>query len=147
MKRLFVSGLLCSIVVVLFSACAQDDILKALKIDYTPAPEKISAEQKTIADLKAQLTAAKKKEKELNNRIGQLEKEVRKKETALSEQVGQLEQETARKETELNAQIMELKEAIDEQEAIISIQGKVIGLLDDAEQTLQKSIEAEISTR
>jgi predicted nucleic acid-binding Zn-ribbon protein len=144
MKRILVFCLISWLVVAVLSSCAQEDILKALKIDYTPAPEKISAEQKTISDLRAQLAASKKKEKELSNRIGKLEQEISEKEASLSNQVGQLEQEIAQQETELNEQIMRLKEAIDEQESIISIQGKVIGLLDDAEQTLQKSIEAQL---
>ena len=144
MKRKLILVLLYWVVVVVLSSCAKEDIFKALKIDYTPAPEKITAEQKTISDLKKQLAASKKKEKELKNRIAQLEKEISEKEAVLSGQVGQLELEIAQQESALNEQIIELKKAIDEQEAIISIQGKVIGLLDDAEQTLQKNIEAQV---
>ncbi|SDP30493.1 hypothetical protein [Desulforhopalus singaporensis] len=48
------------------------------------------------------------------------------------------------KEAALSDEIGRLKDEIDEKQTVISIQGKVIGLLDDGEQTLQKSIEAQI---
>ena len=56
----------------------------------------------------------------------------------------QLKNEISEKETVLSDQIIQLKNEINEKEAIISVQGKVIGLLDDSEQTLQKSIEAQV---
>lgn len=47
-------------------------------------------------------------------------------------------------EAEQNDQIEKLKKELIEQELTISIQGKIIGLLDDTDQTLQKSIEKQI---
>lgn len=45
---------------------------------------------------------------------------------------------------DLSNQIENLKKEISEKDTAISIQGKIIGLLDDTDQTLQKSIENQI---
>jgi len=144
MMRAFVTCLTFSISMVLITSCATDDIFKAFKIDYTPAQEKISDDQKIILDLKKQLAAAKEKEAVLSDQNGKLKKEIDEKETVLSDQIVQLKNEISQKETVLSDQIIQLKNEISEKEAMISIQGKVIGLLDDSEQTLQKSIEAQV---
>lgn len=49
-------------------------------------------------------------------------------------------------EAKLEIQIKTLKKTIRKKETIISLQGKVIKLLDDPNQTLQKSIEEQIAT-
>ena len=44
-------------------------------------------------------------------------------------------------------QLQELNKTVKEQKIIISLQGKVIKLLDDSKQTLQKSIEAQVAAQ
>ncbi len=56
-------------------------------------------------------------------------------------------QESEKEKAQLNNQIKLLMKTIQEKETVISIQGKVITLLDDSEKTLQKSIEAQITAQ
>lgn len=121
---------------VLLSSCASDDLLKALKIDTSSHKEQKSADQKTIAALNEQLARAKKKETALNAEINELKNRIDEQETLFDH-----------KEASYNLQVGTLKNQLDEKEALISIQGKVIGLLDDADQTLKKSIEDQLNNR
>lgn len=59
----------------------------------------------------------------------------------LEQQLYEMRQEKAR----LDDQMKTLKKTIREKETVISLQGKVIKLLDDSDQTLQKSIEEQIA--
>ncbi len=145
MKLPLTASLVYFISLFLLSSCStSDDILKALKIDYTPAKEQKAADQKTISDLKKRLAAAEKKETLLNKQILTLEEKLGQQESALTEQVTELRKEFDEQQSTLSTQIEELREEISEKETIISIQGKVIGLLDDADHTLQKSINAQV---
>lgn len=133
-----------SCLLLLASCSGSEDILKALKIDYTPSKEKKTAEQKTIDELKKQLSNAEHKEARLNQQILTLEEELNRQESSFSEQIGELKKEFGQQQSNLSGQIEELRNEIREKESIISIQGKVIGLLDDTDHTLQKSINAQI---
>ncbi len=129
----------------LLSSCSNsDDILKALKIDYVPAQEKKAAADKTIADLNKQLSVARSKETALTEEIAKLEKELDRQDTVIADQIAALREEFKEQQLTLTEEIQALKKEINEQEMIISIQGKVIGLLDDADNTLQKSIQTQI---
>lgn len=135
----------CVACLLLLSSCSNsDDILKALKIDYTPAKKQKAADQKTIAELKKQLAAAEKKETALNQQVLALETKLGQQESSLTGQVAELKNEFDQQQAALSDKIEELRNEISEKETIISIQGKVIGLLDDADHTLQKSIKAQI---
>ena len=130
MRTLVVVGLF-TLAASLLSSCGTTtgDILKALHIE-SEAPQKSSKEQgNTVAGLEKKLAAAKQKEANLAKRVAALQK--------------QLDQQ----EAVHNDQLAELKNSLDEKEAVIALQGKVIGLLDDADQTLQKSIEAQLRKR
>lgn len=148
MKQAITVFLSFSIVAVLLSSCStSDDILKALKIDYTPAKDTKSAPKTSKTDLEKQLAAAKKKEATLKKQVSTLESEIGEKDEALTTQIAELQEELRVKELVLTEEIETLRKEIDEKEAIISLQGKVIGLLDDADQTLQKTIEAQLQDR
>ena len=56
-------------------------------------------------------------------------------------------QEMKGEKTKLDDQMKTLRKIIREKETVISVQGKVIKLLDDSNQTLQKSIEAQIAAQ
>lgn len=56
-------------------------------------------------------------------------------------------QEMKEEKTKLDDQMKTLEKIIREKETVISLQGKVIKLLDDSNQTLQKSIEAQIAAQ
>lgn len=61
----------------------------------------------------------------------------------LEQQLQEMEEEKAK----LNDQMKTLRKTIRKKETVISIQGKVIKLLDDSDQTLQKSIEEQIAAQ
>ncbi len=139
MIRAMLTSLTLLLIMVLISSCASEDIFKTFKIDQPPETKHIAADkvakkmltaadQEMISDLKTQLATAKENETVLNDRIIQLKQEI------------------VDKDSEFNAQIVKLKKEIEEKDNIISIHGKVIGLLDDADQTLQKSIETQINS-
>lgn len=136
MKQTLVLGSILFLIPVLLSSCASEDILKALKIDTPSQKEKKTADQKTIADLNKQLARAQKNETKLNAEINKLKNMIAEQETLFEN-----------KEASYSLQIGTLKSKLDEKEALISIQGKVIGLLDDADKTLQKSIEDQLKDR
>ncbi len=133
-----------SCLLLLTSCSGSNDILKALKIDYTPAKEQKEADQKTIGELKKRLAGAEKQEATLNQQIVALEQKLNRQETGFSEQIDELKREFDQQQSMLSEQVEELRNEIREKDSIISIQGKVIGLLDDADRTLQKSINAQI---
>ena len=54
-------------------------------------------------------------------------------------------QEMKEEKAKLDNQMKTLRKTIREKEIVISLQGKIIKLLDDSNQTLQKSIEAQIA--
>ena len=56
-------------------------------------------------------------------------------------------QEMQAEKAKLDDQMKILRKEIREKETVISVQGKVIKLLDDSDQTLQKSIEAQIAAQ
>lgn len=129
----------------LLSSCSNSgDILKALKIDYDPAQEKKADADKTIADLHEQLTVARSKETALTAEIAKLEKELDRQDALIAGQIAALQEEFEEQQLTLTEEVQTLKKEISEKEMIISIQGKVIGLLDDADNTLQKSIQTQI---
>lgn len=134
MKRSITVFLSFSIVAVLLNSCStSDEFLKALKI---PTQENESATKPSKTDLEKQLAAAKKNEAALQDQVAALENEISEKDASLSTKVAALTEE-----------IEALRKEIDEKEALISVQSKVIGLLDDADQTLQKSIEEQLQDR
>ncbi|MEJ2133961.1 MAG: hypothetical protein P8X86_01800 [Desulfofustis sp.] len=125
----------------LMSSCSNsDDIFKALKIGYVPAEEQKAEEEKAIAELEKQLAGAQEKETVLKEQLADLEKDISERDAALNEQIAELQKELSERELVIEA----LRRELNEQEELISIQGKVIGLLDDADQTLQKSIEEQV---
>ena len=135
----------CFSCLLLLASCSDSSkILKALHIDYTPAKEQKAADQKTIDELKKQLAGAEKKEAQLNQQIVALEEKLSRQEAGFSEQIGAMKKEFDQQQSLLSQQLEELRNEIREKESIITIQGKVIGLLDDADHTLQKSINAQI---
>lgn len=147
MKRtiIFTSILFASLI--FLSSCASNEFLKALKIDTTSAKEQKSADQKTISDLKKQLAQAKKTETTLNAQVLELKNKIEKQETGFNSQLSELETLFENKEASYNHQIGTLKTELDRKAALITIQGKVIGLLDDADQTLQKSIDDQLQNQ
>lgn len=148
MKQAITIFLSLSIVMLLLSSCStSDEILKALKIDYSPSKDKKSAAKPSKADLEKQLAAAKEKEAALKQQVTTLENEIDQKDEVLSTQIAELQEELRVKELALTEEIEALRKEIDEQEALISIQGKFIGLLDDADQTLQKTIDEQVRQR
>ena len=56
-------------------------------------------------------------------------------------------EELKKEKVTLNNQVKTLQKTIQKKEVVISIQGKVIKLIDDPNQTLQKSIEAQIAAQ
>ena len=129
------------------TSCAQDEFLKALKIDTVPRKEQQTADQKTIADLQKQLASAKQNETALNARIKDLKTRIDGQQIQFNNQLQELRTVYENKEASYNLQIGTLKTKLDEKDALITIQGKVIGLLDDADHTLQKSIEEQLQNR
>jgi predicted nucleic acid-binding Zn-ribbon protein len=134
----------CFSCLLLASCSGSNDILKALNIDYTSAREQKMADQETIDKLKKRLAGAEKNEARLNKQIVALEEKLSQQETGFSEQISELKKEFDLQQSMLSEQVEELRNEIREKESIITIQGKVIGLLDDADHTLQKSINAQI---
>ncbi|MEJ2056614.1 MAG: hypothetical protein P8X39_02090 [Desulfofustis sp.] len=129
----------------LLSSCSNsDDILKALNIDSIPEKEKRAADQKTIDDLNKQLAVARSNETTLTRKIADLEKKLDQQDAAVAEQISAVREALEEQQLALTEEIETLKKEISEQEMIISIQGKVIGLLDDADKSLQRSIQKQI---
>lgn len=147
MKHAIYFGSIFLVMLFLLSSCTSSEILKALKIDQTPAKEQKSADQKTIADLKKQLTKTKKNETALKTQLEELKNKINEQETRFSEELTANETLFENKEASYNHQIWALKNELDGKEALITIQGRVIGLLDDADQTLQKSIEDQLQDK
>ena len=148
MKQAITIFLSLSIVMLLLSSCStSDEILKALKIDYSPSKDKKSTAKISKADLEKQLAAAKKKEAALKQQVTKLENEIGQRDEVLSTQIAALQEELRVKELALTEEIDALRKEIDEKEAIITLQSKVIGLLDDADQTLQKTIDEQVRQR
>lgn len=148
MKRAITFVLHISIVAVLLSSCStSNDILKALKIDYSPSQDKESETKLSKSELEKQLAAAHQREASLKERVAALEKEIGDSNTTLNTQMAELREDLKRRETALIEEIGELRKELEEQEALISIQSKVIGLLDDEDQTLQKSIEEQLQDK
>lgn len=140
----FTTSLTVAAVGSLMSSCSNtDDIFKALKIDYVPAKEQKAEDEKAIAELKKQLAGAQEKENVLKEQLADLEKDISERDAALNEQIAELHRELSERELVIES----LRRELNEQEELISIQGKVIGLLDDADQTLQKSIEEQVRQR
>ena len=140
MIRAISTGITLFLAVGMIAACATEGVLQSTKIEGVPEARHIRADKvprkmllpenkKMISDLRTELAAAREQEAVLNDEIAKLKRE------------------TEAQESVLNDQIARLKKEIDEKDNIISIQGKVIGLLDDADKTLQKSIEAQINSR
>ncbi len=140
MTRIIHNGFVYLFLMALVSSCAAGGVFKSdtagttpeakhIKADKVPIKMQVVEDQKTISGLRAALDQA------------------RENEAVLNEQIVELQQEIEDTETVLNAQILQLKKEIDEKDNIISIQGKVIGLLDDADKTLQKSIEDQINNK
>ncbi len=141
MKKSFATLLTLLIASALLSSCStSDEILKALKIDYRSA-DKDAPATLSKAELEKQLAAAKKRETTLKQRVAALEKEMGEADAALDTRMTELRDDLNQREEKLNEELKALRQELEEKEALISIQSKVIGLLDDADQTLQKSIE------
>ena len=66
---------------------------------------------------------------------------------ALQSQINEKDASLSTQVAVLTEEIEVLRKEIDEQEELISIQSRVIGLLDDADRTLQKSIEDQLRDR
>ena len=73
-----------------------------------------------------------KREATLKERVATLEKEIGVSDAALSTQLAELREELNHREVAHNQEISALRQELDEKEELISIQGKVIDLLDDA---------------
>lgn len=146
MKQIFSFGSILLITLVFLSSCASNDFLKALKIETSSEKQK-SANEKTIADLKKQLARAKKNETTLDAEILKLKNKIDKQATSFNTELADLETLFENKEASYHRQIGTLKNELDKKEALISVQGKVIGLLDDADQTLQKSINDQLNNK
>ena len=148
MKRYiqYVSILLTSLFF-LSSCTSSSEFFKTLKIDTFAKEEQPTAEEKTIKNLKHELSLAKKNETTLNAEILELKNKIEKQEADYTAQLTDLENLFASKEASYHQQIGSLKGKLDQKDALISIQGKVIGLLDDADQSLQKSIEDQLNNR
>lgn len=145
MKNIITASIFTMSALILLSSCSNsDDFLKALKIDYAPAEEKKVDEKKIIDDLNKQLTVARSKETTLTRKIAKLEKELDQQDTTIDEQITLLREEFEAQQLALTEEIDALKNELSEQEMVISVQGKVIGLLDDADKSLQNSIKAQI---
>ena len=148
MKHALSDFLRISILAVLLSSCtASNDILKALKIDYSPSQDTKAETKLSKSDLEKELAAAKKREATLKDQVAALEKEIGESDAARDSQMTELRADLYLRETALTEEIDELRKQLEEKEALISIQSKVIGLLDDADQTLQKSIEEQLQDR
>ena len=64
-----------------------------------------------------------------------------------NKKIGRQLQTIKREKVELSKRIKSLQDTIEEKEIIISIQGRVIKFLDDPNQTLQKSIKAQVTAQ
>jgi len=147
MKHTIIFCSICLFILPLLSSCASDGFLNALKIDTSTREDQKSADQKIISDLKKQLSRAKQNEMTLTEQVQKLKDTVDSQEAQFNRQLTEIETLSENKEASYNLQIGALKSKLDDQEALITIQGKVIGLLDDADQTLQKSIEDQLRDR
>lgn len=147
MKRVTVCFSISLFTLLTMTSCAQDEFLKALKIDTVPRKEQQTADQKTISDLQKQLASAQQNETALNARIKDLKSRIDGQQTQFNNRLEELRTAYENKEASYNLQIGTLKSKLDEKDALITIQGKVIGLLDDADHTLQKSIEEQLQGR
>ena len=148
MKQALLVFLRLTLIATLLSSCtASNDILKALKIDYTPSQDTKTEPKLSKADLEKELAAAKTREATLTEQVATLEKKIGESDAALSSQITKLRKDLYRRETALIEEIGKLRKELEEKEALISIQSKVIGLLDDTDQTLQKSIEEQVRDR
>lgn len=137
-----------SVIAVLLSSCsASNDILKALKIDYTPSQDTKENTKLSKSDLEKELAAVKTREAALKEQVATLEKKIGESDAALNLQMTELRKDLYKRETALIEEMGKLRKELEEKEALISIQSKVIGLLDDADQTLQKSIEEQLRDR
>ena len=125
------------------SCSTTDEFLKALKIDYVPEKEQKTEDQKTITGLQKELSALQKKEATLRAEVSSLEQEISDQDRAYNTQISELRNQLDQKKEAIDA----LTKELNDKEALISIQSKVIGLLDDADQTLQKSIEEQLQDR
>ena len=146
-QALFVFLRFALIATFLSSCTASNDILKALKIDYSPSQDTKTEPTLSKADLEKELAAAKKREATLKEQVAALEKKIDASDAARDLQMTELREDLYKRETALTEEIGELRKELEEKEALISIQSKVIGLLDDADQTLQKSIEEQVRDR
>ena len=148
MKQALAVFLRISMIAVLLSSCtASNDLLKALKIDYSPSQDSKAETKSSKSDLELELAAARKREAALKEQVTALEKKIGESDAARDSQVTELRENLYQRETALTEEIDELRKELEEKEALISIQSKVIGLLDDADQTLQKSIEEQSQDR
>ena len=148
MKQAVTALLRISIIAVLLSSCTgSNDILKALKIDYSPSQDTKAETKLSKSDLEKELAAAKKREASLKEQVAALEERIGESDAARNSQMTELREDLYKRETALTEEIDELRKELEEKEALISIQSKVIGLLDDADQTLQKSIEEQLRDR
>jgi hypothetical protein len=137
-----------TIVAVLLSSCStSNDILKALKIDYSPSEDKESEIVLKQSELESQLVSAQNREAALKEQLAALEHEIDASDAAFTSQIAELRKDLEQRHAALNDEIELLRRELEEKEALISIQSKVIDLLDDEEQTLQKSIEAQLQNR
>ena len=141
MKQAFPLFLTIFFVAVLLCSCSTtDEFFKTLNINYSPSEDSAKAPKTSKADLEKQLAAAKKREATLKERVAALEQEIGAADQDFNTQLAEIRQ-------ELNEEINSLRQELDEKEELISIQSRVIGLLDDADQTLQKSIEEQLRER
>jgi chromosome segregation ATPase len=148
MKQIITRFLRISIVAVLLSSCStSNDILKALKIDYSPSDDKDAEIELSKSTLEKQLVSAQNREATLKEQLAALENEIDESDAAFNSQIARLKEDLQQRETALNEEIALLKKELEEKEALISVQSKVIGLLDDEDQTLQNSIKAQLRDR
>ncbi|MGW8193732.1 MAG: hypothetical protein ACWGOX_05645 [Desulforhopalus sp.] len=131
MKKSIITSLTLAMGMVLISSCASENILKSFKSVPPPAEAQTTAAPKVVSDLKTNQN---------------LILELRTQQKVIAELKQQLAS-AKRNETELSAQVQKLKDEINEKDVLISIQRKVISLLDDSEHTLQKNIEAQFEGR
>ncbi len=127
---------------VFLSGCASKGKFDTVSNDYRHAQEQMSTQEKKIQELIQELQEAEEEKKKLNDQI----KTMSTHEIKIKE-LSQVLQDAEEKKKKLEDQIKTLGKTIQEKETVISIQGKVIKLLDDSEQTLQKSIEAQIAAQ
>ena len=148
MKQVVTVFLRILVVAVLLSSCStSNDILKALKIDYSPPPDKEAEIELSKSELEKQLASARNREATLKDQLTALENKIDKSDAAFNSQIAELREDLQQRETALNEEIDLLRKELAEKEALISVQSRVIGLLDDEEQTLQKSIQDQLRDR